>query len=366
MTHEVQAEHELPRLTLLPYDPITTLRFLGRDVRTVTLPAGEQRFTIGADGCDVMIPRALSTAVSAMHASMERVGSGLLVRDLGSRHGTFRSLREPRCDALLVQPGETFWIGDVAVRVTDRYLEALRSHLACHLGILRDQAIDEAVADVASGEPLLLLGPAGTGARRLAAAIHATSPQRENPRLMGMAPLCLLRRARGCTVFIDLELTMRVFAPYLKALMDRASGVRVIFAASGEKVARARLDHHRERLRTIALVPLAQRRADVPHLLQFHWATELGSRRVVDEMGPAAIEALQAYDWPHNLDELYDSSRRILAYHERGGLRPAARSLSVTHQTLRAHLTRIGFPTTTHERPLPLRGGASVHALLMT
>lgn len=356
MTVHELTKRELPALALLSYDPVTTLRFLGRDVRTIELPATERRFTIGSGACDVTLPRKLSPAISAVHASMERVGSGLLVRDLGSHNGIFGSLHGPRCETVLVHPGQTCWLADVAIRMTDRYLETLRSHLCCHLGILHDAAVDDALADIAGGEPLLLIGPPGTGARRLAAAIHATSPQRENPRLMGMAPPSLLRHAQGCTIFLDLDQLTMLSAPYLATLFDRAHGLRIILAASDDRIARARLDHYRERVRAITLVPLARRRDDIPHLLQFHWSTELSTRADVTALGPDALAALQAHDWPHNLDELYEHSRRLLAYHQHGGLRPAAAALGIKHQTLVGHFARIGFPLHAHidcERPRP-------------
>jgi transcriptional regulator with AAA-type ATPase domain len=100
--------------------------------------------------------------------------------------------------------------------------------------------------------------------------------------------------------------------------------ITTIFAAPDERKARACLDHYRDRLRTIELMPLARRRDDVPHLLQFEWATELGTVEAVESLGAKAVHALTAYDWPHNLEELIDHAPRLLAYHQHGGLRPAA------------------------------------------
>lgn len=335
---------EQPALALVPHDPITTLRFVGRDHATICLAVAQRTFTVGAGGCDVVIPRGLSSAISEVHASFERVGSGLLVRDLGSKNGTFASLSGPRCESFHVQPGDTFWLANVEMLATDPYLEALRAHLACHLGLLRDAAIDDALASVASGDPLLLLGPSGTGARRLAAVIHATSPHRNNPRITGLSPLYLLNHAHGATVFIDVDRLPALSARYVATLFDRARGLRLVFAATDERRARTCLDHYRDGLRTIPLVPLAHRLDDVPHLVQFHWATECASDHTVSELGPAALRALTTYIWPRNLDELFDQSPRILAYHQHGGVRRAAAALGIAHQTLAQHLARIDFP----------------------
>ena len=76
-------------------------------------------------------------------------------------------------------------------------------------------------------------------------------------------------------MFVDLDALGVLPARETAALFDPALGLRVIVAATDERRARARLEHHRDRLRAISLTPLADRADDVPHLLQFHWATVL-------------------------------------------------------------------------------------------
>lgn len=350
---------ELPALALAPRAPITRLRLRGHEHEPIELPAEQATFTIGAKGCDVIVPRRISRAVSWRHARLEREGSALRVVDLGSRNGSFAGAGRAREASFQVPPGGTFQLADVEILATDLGLEATRAHLACAIGIDRDAEVDQAVIDVASGEPLLLVGAHGTGKRRLAAVIHATGPQRDNVRIDGAPVPGLIRFAQGASVYVDLDTLPALPARYVAALFDRRRGLRLIFATTDERHARRCLDHYTARLRTIALTPLAWRLQDVVHLLQFIWSTEWASVEPVAALGPDALAALAAYPWPRNLEELYDQAPRLLAYQQRGGLRPAAAALGIRHQTLAQHLARLGFPIVPQrERETPLHGRA--------
>ena len=335
---------EQPALALVPRDPICTLRFRDWDGPAIDLSPAQSRLVIGsAPTCDVIVPPDLAAAVSPQHAAMERTGTGFLVRDLSSKNGTYASPRAPRRELVAVEPGDTFWIANVGVTVTDGTLDVLRAHLLCHVGLDDTAAVDQAMEDIASGAPLLLRGPIGTGARRLARLIHDTSPQRANPHIVGAAPVCLLAHAQGATVYLDLSALPPLLSHYAARLLAPSSGLRVIFAALDERRALTHLDHLRDRVRTVPLAPLAQRRDEVPYLMQLHWATALRSSRRVDELGPAGLRALISHAWPRNLDELFAQSVRLHALLEHGSVRLAAAALGVTRQTLDDHLARLGF-----------------------
>ena len=335
---------ERPALALVPRDPICTLRFRDWDGPAIALSPAQSRLVIGsAPTCDVIVPPELAATVSPQHAAMERTGTGFLVRDLSSRNGTYVSPRAPRRELVAVEPGDTFWIANVGVTVTDGTLDVLRAHLLCHVGLDDPAAVDQAMEDIASGAPLLLRGPAGTGARRLARLIHDTSPQRANPHIVGAAPVCLLAHAQGATVYLDLSALPPIPSRNAARLLAPASELRVIFAALDERRALTHLDHLRHRVRTVPLVPLAQRRDEVPYLMQLHWATALRSSRRVDELGPAGLRALTSHAWPRNLDELFAQSVRLHALLEHGSVRKAAAALGITRQTLDDHLARLGF-----------------------
>ena len=84
------------------------------------------------------------------------------------------------------------------------------------------------------------------------------------------------------------------------------------------------------------------RPTEIERLLAALWR-DLGTTARVDALGPRALRGLAAYRWPGNLTELRAHAPRLLAFHQRGGLRSAARALGVTHQTLAGHFNRIGF-----------------------
>ena len=333
-----------PALTLAPRAPITSLRFFGRGLGVLPLPSSKPLFTVGAGACDLVVPRELSTGVSSFHATLERVHDALHVQDQDTKNGTYRSLGNPRLASFQVQAGEVFWLADVPLLPMDTHLEVLRPRLAWCLGLERHKAIDEALELIAEGRPIALLGPPGTDAARLAEAIHASSPQRNNFFLsVTAAPLPSLEHAHGGTVFIDLDRVQKVPAPYARILFEPARSLRTIFAAADDRRVRARIDTYRDKVRTMTLLPLARRPEDFPHLLAIHWIEELRTRRRVEELGEG-LRKIAQYRWPRNFDELREHSPRLLAYLEHEGLRRAAAALGIKHQTLSGHFRRIGFP----------------------
>ena len=111
-------EPALPALTLAPRAPITALRWCGRGGIALALPEAQTRFSLGATGCDLIVPRDVATTVSAVHATLTRVHSGLRIEDHDTRNGTFRSLGSARLASFQIEAGERFWIADLPVRNT--------------------------------------------------------------------------------------------------------------------------------------------------------------------------------------------------------------------------------------------------------
>ena len=118
---------------------------------------------------------------------------------------------------------------------------------------------------------------------------------------------------------------------------------RVVLRATKANHARAVLDTYADRVSVVRLAPLATRPTEIARLLGAMWR-DLGTAVRVEARGPRALRGLAAYRWPGNLTELRSHAPRLLAYHQRGGLRAAARALGVAHQTLSQHFNRIGFP----------------------
>lgn len=321
---------------------IGSLRLRGRAQAPLVLPAAHLA-TIGtAPGCDLQIPGELSARVDSKHAAVERRGDAILVHDLASTHGVRRSPRHAPVRELQVAAGSAVWIGDVALLAMDRALDELRTRLAWGLGLEAHAAIDDAIEAVASGGPLLLMGPPGSEGERLATEIHRAGPPTAVPPVSVVAaPLPPLAGLAG-TIVIDLDRVGTVPARYVEALIDPASGVRPILLARSERRALACLDIFRDRVRGVTLRPLAERRDEIPRLLAMLWR-ECGSLRTVDELG-AALDDVVTYRWPRGVAELRAHAPRLLAYLEHGQVSAAARALGVTRQTLGEHFARIGFP----------------------
>lgn len=332
---------EHPPIAFAPREPITSLRFFGKRVPPLSLPAAKRLFTIGAGECDLVI--STSKRVSSFHAMLERRGPALNVTDQQSKNGTYRSRTDGRLETFQVHAGETFWIADVELLPMDGQLAVLRPKIAECVGLDRDAEIDRILTVVAAPRrrALALVGPTGTGAARLAAAIHQTSPQRNNFFLrIETAPLPSPDLAVGGTIFVDLDGVAKLPAPYLQTLLDPDRGLRVIFAATSDRVMQARLDTFKD-VDVIKLVPLATRREDILRLVAIHWIDELHSPRRLDEL--VGVDKISEHDWPRNLDELYDVSTRLHAYLVHGGLRAAATALGITHQALGKYFHRVGF-----------------------
>lgn len=327
---------------LAPRSPITSVRFFGRGESPLVLSPVQRAFTIGAGGCDLVVPPTLAARVDPLHAALERVGSGLRIRDHGSAHGVFRALRGPRVDELLVEAGDVFWIADVPLLALDTHLEVLRARVAWCVGLDRHLAIDDAVESI-TDSPIALVGPPGSDARWLAEAIHHASPRRAGTFLSsadGVLPP--LDGAAGATVFVDLETVTRLPAPYARRLFDASRDLRAIFAApSGRRLA-ALLDAYCDRTRVVTMWPLRLRRDELLRLVAIHWRDELRTGRRVEEL--SRIDEITSYAWPRGFTELREHSARLLAYLEHGGVRPASRALGIAHQTLSGHFRRIGFP----------------------
>lgn len=215
---------------------------------------------------------------------------------------------------------------------------------------------------------VLILGEAGTGRSRLAAAIHAASRRAEGPlvevdsatlpadlfeaELFGFRAGAFtgaqrdhagrVARADGGTLVLDhVEELPAAAQPKLLRLLaehryvplgggEQRADVRFVAIAAEDLGERARRGsfrgdlYHRLAVVTLRLPPLRDRRRELPQLAQSliaELAAKLG--REAPELAPEASEWMRRYSWPGNLRELRNLLERELLLHPDGPLAPA-------------------------------------------
>jgi DNA-binding NtrC family response regulator len=211
------------------------------------------------------------------------------------------------------------------------------------------QRVVQLIEKVAGTDSIVLVrGASGTGKELVARALHHNSPRREGPlvtvncaalqetllesELFGheqgaftgavKAKPGLIEVAEGGTLFIDevAEMSPALQAKLLRFLEDghyrRVGGtkefqanVRVIAATNKpleqeQKEGRFREDlFYRLNVVSIDLPPLAERREDIPALVE-HFLTTRQIGPVRCQVAPDAMRALRSYGWPGNIREL--------------------------------------------------------------
>lgn len=151
----------------------------------------------------------------------------------------------------------------------------------------------------------------------------------------------LLEQAHGGTLFLDevADMPIATQARILRVLTDqsfsRVGGnrqvkvdVRVVSATARnlqQEIAEGRFRedlYYRLNVVPVSIPPLAERREDIPTLIEHFVAHYAGDRRVpTPEIAPDAMVALQSYEWPGNVRQLRNIVERtvILAPGDRIG-----------------------------------------------
>ncbi len=205
-----------------------------------------------------------------------------------------------------------------------------------------------------TGSRVLITGPAGVGKEVAARLLHTWSnradgpfivvsaarmePERVEEELFGSEDGAnsvrsgLLEQAHGGTLFLDEIGDMPVTAQgkILRVLTEqsfvRVGGsrtvrvdVRVVSATSrilADEIAAGRFRedlYYRLNVVPVHLAPLAERRDDIPPLVEHFLARYAAERRIpTPEIAPEAIAALQAYDWPGNVRQLRNIVERTM------------------------------------------------------
>ncbi|MFL9826091.1 sigma-54-dependent transcriptional regulator [Rhodoplanes sp. SY1] len=203
---------------------------------------------------------------------------------------------------------------------------------------------------------ILIVGPSGAGKELTARTVHALSgrasgpfvvinaaaitPERMEVELFGIEQsngsetrkVGALEEAHGGTLFIDeiADMPRETQSKILRVLVDQqfqrvggttkvAVDVRIVSSTARnleEEIAAGRFRedlYHRLSVVPIRVPPLAERRDDIPDLVehfqdQISQATGLPKRRIGDD----ALAVLQSHDWPGNVRQLRNNVERLM------------------------------------------------------
>ncbi|WP_437562131.1 sigma 54-interacting transcriptional regulator [Sorangium sp. So ce542] len=310
--------------------------------------------------CDLIVPDA---RVSRRHCELKLTRRGVVLRDLGSKNGTFIG-EIPVMEAIL-PVGAVATIGSTRLSIA---LEGAPSLVRLSASERFGEAIGRSVVmralfaqlerAAATSETILLLGESGTGKEVLARAIHAASPRRGGPLVIvdcsavapglveaelfghtrgaftgAVAPHAgLLEQADGGTLFIDElgELPLDLQPKLLRALEARqirrvgssewrSFDARVIAATHRDLRARVaegtfRQDlYYRLAVVEVRVPALRERKDDIPALVERFLAAQ-SPPRALSDLPPSVMDVLLSHDWPGNVRELRNMVSRLVIF----------------------------------------------------
>ena len=296
--------------------------------------------------------------MSRRHAQVRRAGAIWILRDEGSRNGTYHNGQRvhevPLAEQDVIRLGS--WLGVVATEIDVE--RPLRSFPPVPVaGTLTGRVLRVARRAAESHLPVVLIGETGTGKEVVARALHSWSGRKGRfvpvncaalPESLAEAELFGVRKgaytgadresegffraANGGTLLLDEvgDLAPRVQAKLLRVLeegvvtpLGTAHGievdVRVIAAAQTQLTDKVQSNQFRAdlyaRLRGLELkLPrLCQRREEVVPLLLLQLREQLGGQ--LPSIQVELLERCVLYDWPLNVRELVQVARRLAVLH---------------------------------------------------
>ena len=358
-----------PTLTTLRRDavelPSVRLTLVTHDGATQAVPLGVAPVVLGTSPeCDLVV---VDPRVSRRHCQVAMTERGIVIRDLGSKNGTFvaglqifEAVLPPLAQATI--GASTFSVQVVGAPSILQLSASARFGEAIGASLIMRALFAKLERAAATSETVLLLGESGTGKELLARGIHDASPRRDGPfvvfdcsavaanlveaELFGYARGAftgavahragLLEQAHGGTLFLDElgELPIDLQPKLLRALEARqtrrlgtnewrAFDARVVAATHRDLRARVAAGTFREdlyyRLAVVEAVvpPLRERRDDIPLLTERFLAAQSPARTLGD-LPPNALEMLEAHGFPGNVRELRNVVTRLVLFPQLG------------------------------------------------
>ncbi|MBX3222120.1 MAG: sigma 54-dependent Fis family transcriptional regulator [Labilithrix sp.] len=330
--------------------------------REVTV--GPEPLVIGRDpACGLVVDE---SGVSAMHAELTATASGVRLRDLGSKNGTW--VGDLRVSEALLTKSTAFWVARTQLRFEVARTQKVELPEIERFGPLygTSAAMRDVFRRLERAAPteltVLVQGETGTGKELVAAALHDASKRKGGPFVVvdcgAIAPtlaeatlfghekgaftgatttrLSPFIEANGGTIFLDElgELPLDVQPKLLRALAERrvkrvgsntyedfdarvvAATRRDLEAAVNQGAFRSDLYFRLAQVRT-HVPALRQRLDDVPGLIKVILA-DLGAKDAWRRVSRATLDRLLRYDWPGNVRELRNAVAVALALADDG------------------------------------------------
>ncbi len=328
--------------------------------------------------------------VSARHARLERKSGGYILRDLQSRNGTF--VNGARVNEAILAPDDRLRFGESAFVFTQGPA-ALAPDLASK-NIEWQRQLDRLCSFAASGFPILITGPSGSGKEIIARAIHAKSGRSQGA-FIGINCSALseslieselfghvkgsftgashdrkgaFEAARGGTLFLDEigDLPLALQPKLLRALenneirpvgSDRSieTDVRIVAATHKNLPAQVQTGRFREdlyyRLNVCHLRPPSLR----DRMEDFEDLTYAFAKQYRVRFSFAAIQKLKAHPWPGNVRELKNLVARASAYFPGKHIQP---------EDLDAVLEPAPIPTSENPAAIPTSASAANNSII--
>jgi len=313
--------------------------------------------------CDLVVA---DERVSRRHCELRLTDQGVLLRDLGSKNGTF--VAQVQLREALLPPSVAVTLGSSQLMIraagTSRLVPisaAGRFGKAVGQSLLMRALFAKLERAAPTEHTVLLLGESGTGKEVLARAVHDHSPRKDQPfvvfdcssvapslveaELFGYAKgaftgaqqprMGLLEEASQGTLFLDEigELPIDLQPKLLRALEARQIrrlgtsewrpfNARIIAATHRNLRTQIAKSAFREdlyyRLAVVEVqVPaLRERKEDIPPLIE-NFLAAYEPPRALSDVPPNALARLAAHDWPGNVRELRNVIARLLLFPDR-------------------------------------------------
>jgi transcriptional regulator with PAS, ATPase and Fis domain len=327
----------------------------------IEVPLAVEPLVVGTSPeCDLCL---VDSRVSRRHCEIRLTERGVIIKDLGSKNGTF--VGDVQIVEALLAPEVMATVGGSRLRVRVAGEPSLlplsaSARFGAALGgsVPMRALFAKLERAAATSETILLLGESGTGKELLARAIHEASPRRAGPFVVfdctAVAPTLaeaelfghvkgaftgavgantgLIEQSNKGTLFIDElgELPLELQPKLLRAIEARqvrrmgssewrAVDARIVAATHRDLRARVAAGTFREDLYyRLAVVeanvpPLRERKDDIPLMVERFLAAQVPPRGLTD-LPPNAIEMLASHSWPGNVRELRNTVARLMLF----------------------------------------------------